>query len=125
MVEHSGRSRNGYSGMVLNPPSMMVRVGGRGHPRGAGTRLAVSALGRRYDRDVQDPRITPLRIDADRAAGSLTVGWADGHATAYDTVTLRWLCPCAYCRGEAGLPGWLDSNPTLTPEQTQAHGGDR
>ena len=25
--------------------------------------------------------------------------------------TLRWLCPCAYCRGEAGLPGWLDSAP--------------
>ena len=33
--------------------------------------------------------------------------------------TLRWLCPCAYCRGEAGLPGWLDTNPTLTPDQTR------
>ena len=33
--------------------------------------------------------------------------------------TLRWLCPCAYCRGEAGLPGWLDSAPTLTPDQTR------
>jgi DUF971 family protein len=68
---------------------------------------------------VQDPRISPLRIDADRAAGTLAVGWADGHATTYDTVTLRWLCPCAYCRGEAGMPGWLDSNPTLTPDQTR------
>ena len=68
---------------------------------------------------MQDPRITPLRIDADRAAGSLRLGWADGHATTYDTVTLRWLCPCAYCRGEAGMPGWLDSNPTLTDEQTR------
>jgi DUF971 family protein len=68
---------------------------------------------------VQDPRITPLRIDADRAAGMLRLAWADGHATAYDTVTLRWLCPCAYCRGEAGMPGWLDSNPTLTAEQTR------
>lgn len=47
------------------------------------------------------------------------MGWADGHATTYDTVTLRWLCPCAYCRGEAGMPGWLDSNPTLTDEQTR------
>src|SRR5256885_6667349 len=31
----------------------------------------------------------------------------------------RWLCPCAFCRGEAGVPRWLDSRPTLTPEQTQ------
>ncbi len=68
---------------------------------------------------MQDPRISPLRIDADRAAGTLSVGWADGHATTYDTVTLRWLCPCAYCRGEAGMPGWLDTNPTLTGEQTR------
>ena len=64
-------------------------------------------------------RTTPLRIDADRAAGSLRLEWADGHVTAYDTVTLRWLCPCAYCRGEAGMPGWLDSNPMLTAEQTR------
>ena len=34
-------------------------------------------------------------------------------------MTLRWLCPCAFCRGEAGQPGWLDSNPTLTDVQTQ------
>jgi prepilin-type processing-associated H-X9-DG protein len=69
---------------------------------------------------VQDPRrTTPLRIDADRAAGTLGIAWADGHATAYDTTTLRWLCPCAYCRGEAGMPGWLDSNPSLTPAQTR------
>ena len=61
---------------------------------------------------------TPLTIHADRAAGQLQIGWADGHATAYDFVTLRWLCPCAYCRGEAGIPGWLDSAPTLTEAQT-------
>lgn len=60
-----------------------------------------------------------MRIDADRAAGTLSVEWADGHHTRYDTQTLRWLCPCAYCRGEAGMPGWLDSNPTLTTEQTR------
>jgi DUF971 family protein len=65
-----------------------------------------------------DARTRPLRIDADRAAGTLRLEWADGHQTTYDTVTLRWLCPCAYCRGEAGLPGWLDSNPVLTPDQT-------
>ena len=62
---------------------------------------------------------TPLRIDADRASGSLRLGWADGHATAFEAVPLRWLCPCAYCRGEAGMPAWLDTNPTLTPDQTR------
>ena len=68
---------------------------------------------------MQDVRITPTSIDASRAAGTLSVAWADGHATTYDTLTLRWLCPCAYCRGEAGMPGWLDTNPTLTPDQTR------
>jgi DUF971 family protein len=61
----------------------------------------------------------PVSIHADRAAGRLEITWGDGHATAYDTTTLRWLCPCAFCRGEAGMPGWLDSDPTLTDEQTR------
>lgn len=61
----------------------------------------------------------PATIHADRAAGTLSIGWQDGHQTVYDFAALRWLCPCAYCRGEAGLPGWLDSAPTLTPEQTR------
>jgi DUF971 family protein len=61
----------------------------------------------------------PTAINADRAAGRLTIDWQDGHHTEYDTVALRWLCPCAFCRGEAGLPGWLDSAPTLTDEQTR------
>jgi len=60
----------------------------------------------------------PTTIHADRGAGRLEIGWQDGHRTTYDTTTLRWLCPCAFCRGEAGLPGWLDSGPTLTAEQT-------
>jgi len=62
---------------------------------------------------------TPLRIHADREAGTLAIGWDDGHETTYDATQLRWLCPCAYCRGEAGLPGWLDSAPTLTAQQTR------
>ncbi|MGZ6271736.1 MAG: gamma-butyrobetaine hydroxylase-like domain-containing protein [Candidatus Limnocylindrales bacterium] len=63
--------------------------------------------------------LTPRRVHADRAGGRLEIDWGDGHRTVYDFVTLRWLCPCAYCRGEAGQPGWLDSAPTLTPAQTQ------
>jgi DUF971 family protein len=67
-----------------------------------------------------DPRaIRPARIHADRAAGTLEIEWQDGHRTIYGAEELRWLCPCAYCRGEAGLPGWLDSAPTLTPDQTR------
>jgi DUF971 family protein len=61
----------------------------------------------------------PTRIHADRAARTLEIDWSDGHHTVYDFDTLRWLCPCAYCRGEAGLPGWLDSAPALSPEQTR------
>jgi len=63
--------------------------------------------------------VAPVRVHADRTAQTLELEWPDGHVTTYDFVTLRWLCPCAYCRGEAGIPGWLDSNPTLTPAQTQ------
>ena len=63
--------------------------------------------------------LTPVRVHADRQGARLEIDWADGHHTEYDFVTLRWLCPCAYCRGEAGMPGWLDSKPTLTPAQTQ------
>ena len=63
--------------------------------------------------------ISPVSIHADRAAGRLEIAWDDGHATTYDTTTLRWLCPCAFCRGEAGMPGWLDSGPTLTDDQTR------
>ncbi|HLA17558.1 MAG TPA: DUF971 domain-containing protein [Candidatus Limnocylindrales bacterium] len=60
----------------------------------------------------------PLRIHADRTARTLAVSWDDGHESVFDLTTLRWLCPCAFCRGEAGVPGWLDSNPTLSASQT-------
>jgi DUF971 family protein len=62
---------------------------------------------------------TPTAIHADRAKGTIGIRWADGHDSLYPVEALRWLCPCAYCRGEGGLPGWLDSSPTLTAEQTR------
>ena len=78
---------------------------------------------RDYDLGMQTPAsadpTAPLRLHADREARTLAIDWSDGHATVYDFDRLRWLCPCAYCRGEAGLPGWLDSAPTLTQEQTR------
>lgn len=58
-------------------------------------------------------------IHADRGARTVEIRWADGHVTTYGNEALRWLCPCAYCRGEAGVPGWLDTSPTLTDEQTR------
>jgi DUF971 family protein len=64
-------------------------------------------------------RTRPTRIHADRAAGRLEIEWADAHQSEYGSVGLRWLCPCAYCRGEAGMPGWLDTSPTLTADQTR------
>ncbi|MEI8332510.1 MAG: DUF971 domain-containing protein [Chloroflexota bacterium] len=61
----------------------------------------------------------PARIHADRQAGVVTIEWADGHVSMFDAVALRWLCPCAYCQGEAGQPGWLDTRPALTEDQTR------
>lgn len=59
----------------------------------------------------------PQRIHADRAGRALEIDWADGHRTVYGFEQLRWMCPCAFCRGEAGQPGWLDSGPVLTEAQ--------
>jgi DUF971 family protein len=78
---------------------------------------------RAYNGDVTGaPSLSPTvprTIHADREAGTLAIDWQDGHSSVYDFVALRWLCPCAHCRGEAGMPGWLDSAPTLTPDQTR------
>ena len=63
--------------------------------------------------------LAPARIHADRTRAVIEIEWADGHRSEYGFTALRWLCPCAYCRGEGGAPGWLDSAPTLTPAQTQ------
>jgi DUF971 family protein len=68
--------------------------------------------------DLRGDAIKPRSFDVDRPARRLRIDWADGHHTEYDFTTLRWLCPCAFCRGEAGQPGWLDSNPTLSEDQT-------
>ncbi len=69
--------------------------------------------------DFRGDAIKPTNIHADRPARLLTIEWADGHQSAYDLTALRWLCPCATCRGEAGQPGWLDSNPTLSGDQLE------
>ncbi|HSM33749.1 MAG TPA: DUF971 domain-containing protein [Anaerolineae bacterium] len=67
--------------------------------------------------DLRADAIKPQQIHADRPAHELRIDWADGHQSVFGFSSLRWLCPCAFCRGEAGQPGWLDSNPTLSDEQ--------
>jgi DUF971 family protein len=61
----------------------------------------------------------PTSINADREAGLVTVQWSDGHRSRFEAASLRLACPCAFCSGELGRPGWLDTNPTLTPDQVR------
>ena len=69
-----------------------------------------------------NPANQPKAINADREVGLVTIDWSDGHQSFYGAVNLRLNCPCAFCQGEAGQPGWLNTNPTLTTEQTQLVG---
>ena len=43
----------------------------------------------------------------DRARQVMEITWEDGARTSYTGEQLRWACPCAECRGEAGIPGRL------------------
>lgn len=65
------------------------------------------------------PATQPIAINARREEGLIAIDWADGHRTEYTSVALRWLCPCAFCRGEGSSAGWLDSMPELNDQQTQ------
>ncbi len=42
----------------------------------------------------------PRNIDVDRAAGTVTITWADFHHSVFDAAWLRANCPCATCREE-------------------------
>jgi DUF971 family protein len=37
----------------------------------------------------------------------MQIVWEGGQTTSYTGEQLRWACPCAECRGEAGSPGRL------------------
>ncbi len=45
------------------------------------------------------------------------ITWEDGARTTYTGEQLRWACPCAECRGEAGAPGRLSRVKTLSDEE--------
>jgi DUF971 family protein len=47
----------------------------------------------------------------------MDVVWEDGHRSTYSGDQLRWACPCAECRGEAGAPGRLSLVKSLALEE--------
>jgi DUF971 family protein len=55
----------------------------------------------------------PVSVDLVRAENLLLIVWDDGQQSRLSGVRLRWACPCAECRGEAGAPGRLDAEPEL------------
>ena len=44
----------------------------------------------------------------------MEVAWEDGTKSTYTGEQLRWACPCAECRGEAGMPGRLSQVKALS-----------
>jgi DUF971 family protein len=63
--------------------------------------------------------IEPEAIEAEDATNTLTITWSDGHVSQHNITHLRWLCPCAECKGEWGMPGKLQATAALTPRQTR------
>ena len=49
----------------------------------------------------------------------MEITWEGGHHSAYTGERLRWACPCAECRGEAGAPGRLSRVKTLSDEEVR------
>jgi DUF971 family protein len=47
----------------------------------------------------------------------MEVDWEDGRRTTYTGEQLRWACPCAECRGEAGMPGRLARVKVLNEDE--------
>jgi DUF971 family protein len=44
----------------------------------------------------------------------MAITWEDGTQSTYTGEQLRWACPCAECRGEAGMQGRLARVKTLS-----------
>ena len=47
----------------------------------------------------------------------MEIVWEDGTHSTYTGEQLRWSCPCAECRGEAGMPGRLSRVKALSDEE--------
>jgi DUF971 family protein len=59
----------------------------------------------------------PSAIDLIRSENALEIAWTDGGRTRYPGGQLRWACPCAECRGEAGAAGRLATIDELPQEE--------
>ncbi|MBJ7596988.1 MAG: hypothetical protein DLM67_09330 [Candidatus Nephthysia bennettiae] len=55
----------------------------------------------------------PVSVDLIRDENLLVIIWDDHRQSRFGGAQLRWACPCAECRGEAGVPGRLDRAPSL------------
>jgi DUF971 family protein len=51
----------------------------------------------------------------------MEIEWEGGHRSTYSGEQLRWACPCAECRGEAGAPGRLSRVKSLPAEELRIH----
>ncbi len=47
----------------------------------------------------------------------MVITWEDGARSSYTGEQLRWACPCAECRGEAGMPGRLSRVRSLNEDE--------
>ena len=67
----------------------------------------------------QLPRdLVPTSYELDEDHAMLRLMWSDGHESVYPYEALRRACPCAWCAGEAGMPGMMTPDLPLTAEQT-------
>jgi DUF971 family protein len=61
---------------------------------------------------------SPTSFLLDEEKRQLYLSWSDEHESVHGWEHLRWACPCAWCAGEAGLPGMLASKQSLSVEET-------
>jgi DUF971 family protein len=61
---------------------------------------------------VTDLAVVPKTLGLDLATQTLSIEWHDGHRSGYAAGYLRFVCPCAGCRGHAPgdvpPPRWED-----------------
>lgn len=62
--------------------------------------------------------LVPVSFLLDEEKRQLILTWSDEHESLHNWETLRWACPCAWCAGEGGQPGMLQSRQSLTSEET-------
>lgn len=63
--------------------------------------------------------LEPVGLEADDTTHLLYIAWSDRHTSRHAWEHLRWLCPCAECKGEWGVPGKLAATRTFSEAQTR------